>query len=784
MARFQGIPVDGGDQQQAGGRFGGDPAAAPARGGRFGGIPIDQPSPDEVMAERRRGALQAIADEMPWYERLAAGMGRGATEVGQAVKQIGLHTGGAIGLLDPDTIRQYDRDVADEAALWEQGAGNTAAGKVGSLIGSTMVTAPVGGAAIGAAGKVAGKAGLGALESLMTAPAKSVAQAVGKGVASGAATAPLSAPTTDPEGDFLAQKLEQAGVGAATGGGLGGILHGAGRLARELISKNLPFRRIGSDAETPAAQQFLQESERLAQDTGVPFTPGQATGSKGLTAMENAARQSSKTADRVFAVDDKAATAFDNYVGRILDGVSKGSRSSESAGEELRKAMSSKISAVEATRKRIADQEYGDIRRLAGESPIIEPGNLRAALSDIAAEYGTIPTPGAEALKRFADKTVDGELGDVTALMNLRQYLGKVAGGQAKISGEPVDRKIAAQMVKAIDDDLDGAVDKLPGDIGTKLRNANQNFRNFSSQIEYLRTSPLGKLLGEDVTNLMTGGNFNTIPPEKLIERLKTMKPSEVRLTRDIMSDASPEAWQVAKRQLIEGALETAREAAPSAGANTLTLQATSFMRALGGHRKDGEIWGRSLFEPKEWKQLQDAFAVARRLGDRTGYNHSGTAQQIENLAEMNAPQTAMGWIQRLATAGASKVFRTRLAEAMESPDGRKMLLELKTLKPRTQRAMQIARQLGVIEAGDVQSSNDTRAYQDRLQRAKGAYDGMMRDARASTPDGKSVSNKTITRALHTVSERFGVGIDDIMNTPDTPAEESPPETVDEGATQ
>jgi len=642
-------------------------------------------------------------DGMSTADKFIAAIGQGMHSTAQGAEQLVAHYPWLVGpeavvqsAFDPGWKDRIDTDVADSARM-DRPLLNTSPGQWGSLAGSAALTAPIGG--IGGGGAQSANWLGRAIQAIK-------AGAIG-GAGAGAVTPVENA------NDFGTEKLKQIGEGSALGAVVGGGLKQAGEITGALANAaKLPFRMAAGKPVVEAAQEgaapspakdFMTESDRLSQETGVPFTPGQSTGSKGLTTMEQKLRQSKDTADTVFAHDDQAAQALDDYINRMLNNTSKNARSPEETGDLVRTAIKNKIADIEGQRKTLADQQYGAIRQQIGGRPLIEPDNLRAALSDIATENGNIATPGAEALTRFANKTSDSGLGDVNSLMSLRSYLSKVAGGQAKISGEGVDRKVARDLLGAIDNDLDANAEKLGGPVGDMLRTANQNYRNFSGQIDYLKKSPLGKLLGEDVTGTMTGDDFNTIPPEKIVARVKAMTPSEVSVTKTMMQDASPEAWQAVKRRVIEDALEQSRNAAPSQGANTLAMQPTTFVRALQGNTPKGQAWAQSLLEPNELAQLRNAYDAALRLGDKTGYNFSGTGANLEGDVRRAATAAAAHSVTGLAALGASKLAgimtNKQLAAAMVDPEGRNILLQLRTLGSGSNRSKQLAAQLAAITA-------------------------------------------------------------------------------------
>lgn len=652
--------------------------------------------------------------EAPWYKDLAGGIGHGLWSTAQGAGQLIMHSPTAklgeamlkavkdAGVTNPiegtplgDTLasipQSLDDRIREDNAAFQEGAGSSFSGKAGSVVGTALATAPLGAASIPAKGA-------------------SLLRAVVEGSLMGGAGAATQPVVGD---NYAAEKAQQIGTGLAFGGAVPLVARPVMGAVEKLLPKNvstLPFRTVAGRKVTDAAQDvapptparaFMDESDQLSAATGVPFTPGQSTGSKGLTMMEQRLRQSAKTADQVFEHDNNATAALDNYISRMLRNTSANARSPEETGDLVRSAIRSKVGQVEQARRQVAEQQYGAIRQMVGGRPLIPADNLRAALSDVAAEYGTIATPGAKALSRFADKTSGSELGDVQNLMKLRSYLSKVAGGQAKISGELVDRKVAASMLSAIDNDLDAGAQQLGGRVGDMLKAANQNYKNFSGQMEYLQRSPLGKLLGEDVTNAMTGGSFNSIPAEKVLEKVRKMTPSEASATRVMMQDVSPEAWQALKRQVIEDALEQARLAAPSQGANTLAMQPTAFVRALNGQHIQGQAWAKALLEPGELVQLNNAFKAAQRLGDKTGFNFSGTASALEGGVEKTARDAAnvtmLGAATRAIGAAHSRLTSKKLAAAMVDPEGRKALLKLSQLPPESKQAASLVGYLAAL---------------------------------------------------------------------------------------
>jgi hypothetical protein len=704
----------------------------------------------DVLAQQgpslQEQAQQRMLDETPALERAFLGAGHGFQNVVDAVTQMGAHAGASLGLVSPETVAARDAIAADHARDWVNTLGNDTAAGLGSFAGEAATTWPLGGP-VAKASKLLGPAAEGVIGKLM--------QTLGEGAIGGGAVAPIATPVTDPNANFAGAKLGQIGEGAMTGAATNAALRGLGAAAETAMNlKTLPTRLAAGKKVTAAAQDnapaspeaaFIAESDRLANETGVPFTPGQATGSKGLTAAEQKLRQSPKTADTVFEGDQQAAAALDSYVSRMLRNTSASARSPEEAGDFARRAIRGKIADITRQRNAVANSEYGTIRSITGGADVVQPKNANDLLQGLVDEYGGVGAPGADAIANFAKKQlanvspaaqrqaeriansagVSGETaqlaqdaanatapaeGNLDKLMKLRSFLSKVAGGQAKISGENVDRKIARDLLGAIDQDFDDAADVAGGHLGDMLKAANQHYKEASQQIDYLQRSPLGKLLGEDIKSGGQYGIGDTIPPEKIIARVKTMTPSEVATTKAMMRDADPEAWQAVKRRVVEDALEQARVAAPSSGANTLAVNPNAFVRGLNQHTAHGQAWAEALLDPNELAQMKNAVAAARRLGDRTGYNSSGTGPNIEQALgriENAASTSSISGLARRGAVMAANMFTTkRLARAMTDPDGRRLLLQLDTLPEGSADARKLAaRLMAIMTVGDTEEN-------------------------------------------------------------------------------
>lgn len=576
-------------------------------------------------AKQQGGTGSALQDA--WL-----GYGRGVEELGQGVKQLAQHVTGA------DTAA-YDQQLKQDAADYAKGVGSTTAGKVGNIVGQTVTTLPL--AALTGGGAEAGVIG-NAL----------------RGAAAGAATGALQ-PVTD--GDYATSKLENIGAGA----GMGGLTSGGMSALKYLRPGNAAADVLNKAASGDAVA--AQQGADLAARTGIDFTPAMTTGNKGQAQLENMARQSFFSRNNAFQTDSKIANQWVGYVNDMLDNIHDGGGTPAEIGQRVQGAIKNATKSMLDARDAQATRDYGLVRSITKDSATIQPQNTNALLQQIADEQSGVGTPGADALARFAQKqlgnvnpaaqnvatNLGGSLakdaanmtapaqGNLDKLMQLRSYLSKVAGGEAKISGEPQDRKIAAQLLGSIDQDFDTASQSLPGDLGAALKTANQNYRQASQQIEGLKNSALGKMVGDDFANAVGNGTYNQIPPEAVMQRFGAMKPSQIEAAKQVLQQADPDAWNAMKRGYLQAALDKAQTSAPSAGSKTLPANTGEFVKMIAKTPQQ-ERQLAAMFEPQEMAKINDALDAARRLADRTGMNMSGTGAFNELAAFTTAIPRAL----------------------------------------------------------------------------------------------------------------------------------------------
>jgi hypothetical protein len=662
------------------------------------------PEQRQAILQRAQGFEQQAADVQPFNggnanERAWIGTGYGMVRAGQAINQAGLHIGGALGVVDPSTVQNYDQAVKAEARQFQQGPGSTFAGKVGEFVGQGTATAPLGAVAVPARG-----AGLLA--------------SAGRAALAGGASA-LAQPTEGGEG-YAGQKAAQFGLGAAVGGGIPIAARGLMTAAESAIPSNVVQRVANVFSKRANAQPFAQESEALAQRTGIPFTPGQVSGAKMQTGLENLSRQSLFSADKAFEADTRTANAAINYINRTMDNISPGSVSAQGVGEKVQTTVRNVIKSIGENRAATAARQYGAIDKALGNRPVVRYDKTAETLRNILGEYEDVPGQAAAAIR----KQLEGMLEDVSkkpaytlsSAQKARTVYGKAARGSADIFKDvktSEQARIAKRLFGAMTDDIEtsaAALDTGPqfgpglmtreqgdiigrGGVADAWRKANENYRNYSQLIDATEASPLRRLVGDkvDVGDFMT---VNKLPPEKVVSTLGTMTPSELGMVRNVMERSAPETWQEYKRLLVQNALDEAQTAAPSMGANALPFNANKFVSVLGGGKPAKIAQLKAVFTPQEYAQIDDAFQAMRRLGDKFGANYSGTAPANEVLGILR------GGIRGTVNVASQTLGMRKIANVMLNANGRRALIELSRLPPQSRQAASLAGYIAALASG------------------------------------------------------------------------------------
>lgn len=676
-------------------------------------VPMDPlRAPEPTMQTDDRTQWQMVGEDLG---NAGKGIYRGLEATAQAGAQLAMRTphlraGEFASELagTPDYTAMVRQSVDDQAAASarafdESPAGNSIAGQGGRLLGEVLATGPA---------------------AVATLPVKgaSVGSYLGRTFFGGALTAGMQ-PVT--EGDFAATKTSQMLTGGTVGAGVAGGLRGGMSLAERIGFAPNALAQVSNVANARANRTpYAAEGEALAERTGVKLTPGQVSGSRVQTALENMARQSVFSSDIAAMADAKIADNVIGYIDRAMDGISRNPASAANVGANIQAATSSAVSKITARQAEVARQQFGQIEAALKGRKFVQYQQSQRVMDDLISEYGSIATPEAERIVAQATKLRD-RLGSPHSLSQFqlqRQYFGRAGQGKGTVFDDvdrTINQRLARRIYAAMSDDLDASAARLDGNVGAgivpadyfagqtagspglgrALREANDNYRRYSQLAEGIKAHPIARLFGKDIR--VDGEDwFNTLPPEAVVTRLGNMAPTEVGQVRRYMENADPDTWQQYKRMLVQDALDKAQTLPTSAGPQTLFSPA-AFLRALGGDSPAKIARLRETFGTDEMAQINDAFAVARRLGDRFGSNPSGTGayNEVQTFLQSFREHSAQA---AASTAGEALGLR-KVANVMLNADGRRALIELSRLPPQSRQAAALMGTLSAIMAGKQQ---------------------------------------------------------------------------------
>lgn len=519
------------------------------------------------------------------------------------------------------------------------------------------------------------------------------------------------------------ERTDNATLGAALGGGLSTLGRGAMTLGESVLPQNVTARALNFFNERANAKPIAADGEALAQRTGIDLTPGMVSGGKAQTAMENMARQSVFSADTAFQADERIANQAIANVERIMDRISPDSVSPQSIGQRVQESVDQAVKRVADRREDVAKEQYSAIRRMVGDSPIVDYAKTRQVLQDIIGENTDVLGADPRRVRMQAQRMLDELSGkdgfSLESARKSRSSYGAAARGQANLLNN-VDRNVnkafAKRMYGAISSDIESAGQRLDEAAGfgrngvvptgsnimppsEMLKAANDEYRNHTDLLRKIEYSPLRRLLGDKFD--VEGFTEYSLSPETVVQRIDAMKPSELAQVRYFMEKNEPEVWGQYKRMIVEDALSAAQTAPASAGANHVPFNAGGFIRALGGDKVDKIERLRATFDPSEMAEIMDALQAARRMGDKFGAPHSGTGPYNEVVQASNGFVDAFKNASLRAAAGTAAPIAgfNKVARMMVDSNGRRALIELSRLPPGSRKANDLAAYLAATAA-------------------------------------------------------------------------------------
>lgn len=394
--------------------------------------------------------------------------------------------------------------------------------------------------------------------------------------------------------DERVMKLGISGLIGGVGQGIPNATAAAGRFIGE-IPQRIARQAYRSKANTPEAEI----GAKIVEKTGVQLTPGQRVGSGLLQSMEGYLRRDPITQDAFAIRDAENLSKSLAYLNNTLDTVAGKARTPGAIGDGIISSHKHALDQAINFRSAAGRQNFNAAYEATGRGQIIDATPLLNEIDSLIADYNVKGVGDAgEAVvgklrtlrKQVVGTGDDAEtpMIDANTLQRLLSHYSKGAAGRADvldISNAQEKRFLAGRLLGALETTLDDAVDA--GIDGTgQLKYARDQWREMSEGIEGLRKSTIGRALGM--------GDKDVVP-ERLVERTRTMRPTELKKFLDDVGNLDPSLVPEIKRNFFEDALvkagmfrsEAAAEAFGAIGEEGAEVSAKRLLSEL----KKSPVW-------------------------------------------------------------------------------------------------------------------------------------------------------------------------------------------------
>ena len=429
-----------------------------------------------------------------------------------------------------------------------------------------------------------------------------------------------------------------SGVGARAGGEIAGT---PGAIVGGLIGGSLVAPKA-----PPSTSQAAEESAR----SGIPLTLGQEKESLGLKFAEGVAGKGlfgQKDAYKDKVAQSQAGIAA---VSKLADQISANPQNAEDLGTKLSNALTQTVQHYDQLRSADAVRDYGVVKQLAGDKPVIKYTNTVDALNKIIDETRNVPSGDSKRIYQQAMAMRDDlMLGQnprtfkVEDAMRARRAWGQAARGTGNVFNDVdhnISRNYAGKLFGAINKDFDAA-STANAPYAQALAKANKRYADYSKSIDYVRKSSLAGLVGEDVVDAaFTGARGTTKAPELMAERYMNLQPSQARQVTNILRRQAPSVLEDTKAYMLRDMLNKSISHYPGE-------PPMSFEKFLAQTKKMEPKLKEMGFTPKELADIRDVTNTMGRAVSKAGKptmagNVAQAVLTVSHPVLMFVPQTVM----------------------------------------------------------------------------------------------------------------------------------------------
>lgn len=442
-----------------------------------------------------------------------------------------------------------------------------------------------------------------------------------------------------------------SGVGAKVGGDVAGA---PGAVVGALVGGHLATPK----APLTPKGQAAEESAR----SGIPLTLGQESESSGLKTAEKYLGKS--LMGQTAAGRDKVAQAQAGVtaVAKLADQISAQPQNAEALGSKLSTTLTDTVKHYDTLRGVEATRDYGVVKALAQDRPVIKYGQTVDELNKIIDETRNVPS--GESKRIYAQATAirdDLMLGGnprtfkVDDAMRARRAWGAAARGTGNVFTDVdpnLSRQYAGRLFGAINKDFDTA-STAQAPYAQALAKANKRYADYSKSIDYVRKSALAGLVGEDVVDAaFTGARGTTKAPELMAERYMNLQPSQTRQVTNILRRQAPQVLEDTKAYMLRDMLSKSSSTFPGE-------PPMSFDKFLSQYKKMEPKLKEMGFTPAELRDISDVTRTMARASSTAG--NPTMAGNVTQAVVMTAHPVLL-------------LPQAILARALLTPSGRAML--------------------------------------------------------------------------------------------------------------
>jgi len=547
------------------------------------------------------------------------------------------------------------------------------------------LTADLVGPAISAAPSIATAMTLPLLE--MHPAGAAATAAVGNVLRQGAAAALV--PGTSLGDRSVEDRVASVAIDAALGGAGQKIINMGATVFDALRPRNIVGGQIRKHTSTATARR----GERLQKDTGIQMRLGDITESTMVRQAEGVSERSISAADKFVEADTRSLRAAMRRIQQISARV--GTRFGKGgAGMKITGAVETALDSANKLRQTQATLDFGLVDDLSKGGGIIPVDTLLAKMDEIIESVSTIEGAAGDATERFlrqvkamrkalSARTREAQVADGleltveatggapaltgTEVKRLLSIYGNAMGGKAdllKDAPRAQQKKLAGDLWRALQDDVDAAVDAGGGtmraEVAAALKHARDNYKANSAAMDEIRDSVLGKLVGKDMS------------PEKLTDAIVSLDPTDAATTFALIDRLDSGLANDVRRQVVEKAFTAGRDIAVTAqgGIKRARFSPANFVKALPSvkHMKAMGFRGEDIAE------LHKVGAVLSRMAERPmAGSPTGPILMAMNVLRAAFAFTPLAGIQAAATV----LTPVKIADIALTQRGRRAILTI-----------------------------------------------------------------------------------------------------------